>query len=134
MGKPLALTPEQHRQLGLLVRSAQGQLGDAALSRLGTLARRLPQGCFAVACTIDGGSAGPPCTYTYTVKTVSSDRTLGTSLTPDAQRIPIVAYAATPADSVGIAYMTDEINLLWANELPNFETCPEALTDGPIID
>lgn len=85
-----------------------------------------PGGTFDVKVTIDGGAAGPPCSWTYSVATIRG-KVIGTGLTPEAIRWENLQYAETPDGARGLASYDQDgaLVLVWANEVPLNEDCGE---------
>ena len=69
--------------------------------------------------TKDGGSVGPPCTFTYTVDDLDGNE-LATDITPQTTRMAAVTYALPAADSAGLAYWDGNTLKLYsvAEEVP----------------
>ncbi len=83
-----------------------------------------PGGTFDVLVTIDGGDAGPPCTFTYSVASIRG-KVIAAGMTPEALRDAALKYADTPNGSKGLASYDEvgALHLVWANELPLTEDC-----------
>lgn len=89
--------------------------------------RKPPQQLFAVRVSVDGGAAGDAtttCTWTYTV-TLDSGFELGTGMTPEKCRLPMVPYVETADETWGAGFF-DKVGafVLWdANECPVVAEC-----------